>query len=56
MFKSIRNIRLALQCIYLITCIAGAAKLFYNLDKMSSTKKSKKKRDRKNEIVVEFID
>lgn len=56
MLKSIRNIKIALECVYLITCIAGTAKLFYNLDKMNSTKKSKKKRDRKNEIVIEFID
>lgn len=54
MLKSIRNIKIALECVYLITCIAGTAKLFYDLDKMS--KKSKKKRDRKNEIVIEFID
>lgn len=52
----IRKAYMTLQCVYLAVCIGAAIKFSIDLSKMTDGGTKKKKRDRKGEIVVEFID
>ena len=60
MLKTYKEIRTALQCVYLILTICGAAKMYYNLDRLTKPAnkraRKEKKRDRRKEIVIDFID